>query len=464
MDETRLRKVMIRPGSTLLDAVRAMDSARCGITLIIDAGSRLLGVITDGDVRRAILNGTELNTLVDVIMTQNPIVIRDGASHEEAVDLLQSERCRRFKSILIPAIDDGGHPVNIYHSSELLNPNLLNQPGNEFPDRPIHVLLIGGAGYIGSVVSRLLLAAGYQVTVLDRFLYGDASLEGIKGHPLFTIVYGDTRHIDDMVPVIRKAEAVVHLAELVGDPLSARDAQTTFEINYLATALIARACSYLQVNRFIYASSCSVYGASSDPDAILYEHSDLAPVSLYAKMKINAEHAILDLQTGNFAPCIFRLGTVFGMSYRPRLDLVVNTMTAKAVCEHKIDIWGGDQWRPHVHVKDVARAIQLALSAPIDDIRGQVFNIIGANHKIDEVGDMVVELVPGTDVTRAATVVDRRNYRVSGAKAQDVLGFTPSVSVQDGVREIAEALRSGAIQDYRDKRYHNILAFDEESL
>lgn len=456
----RLHHLLIHSGDSILDAIKAMDAASCGIALIVDATNRLQGVVTDGDSRRAILNGTELASPVDSIMTRQPIVILEGASYEEAQALLESPRCRGKKSILIPEVDLEGRPVTIYHSSELANPYRRTETPdtrNEIPN----VLLIGGGGYIGSTLTRLLLVEGFRVTIFDRFLYGTSSLAGVKGHPLCEMVHGDTRHIDEIVPHIRGAHSVIHLAELVGDPLCAQDAQTTFEINYLATASIARACSHLQVNRFVYVSSCSVYGASDDPDTVLTEDSALNPVSLYAKMKIGAERAIIERGDGNFSPCILRLGTVFGLSYRPRFDLVVNVLTARAVTDHRIEIAGGQQWRPHVHVKDVARAIHAVLIADLSRIHGQVFNVVGANHKIVEIGAMVAEHVPGTEVVYNANVQDQRNYRVSGEKAAKQLGFCPKISVPEGIAEMAEALGAGRIRDYKYKQYHNIHAFQE---
>lgn len=461
MEIERVKRLMLPQGSSIGAAIRAMDAARCGIVLVIDDDERLMGVVTDGDARRAILSGIELSCPVDDVMGRNPILLREGASRKEAIELLQSERCRRFKSIILPAVNSEGRPVNVYHSAELLHPG--DSDALPESERPVHVLLIGGGGYIGSMATRALLADGYEVTILDSFLYGEDSLNGIREHPRLHVINGDTRHIDKVVPAIRTVQAVVHLAELVGDPLCASDAQTTLEINYLATSTIARACAHLQVNRFIYVSSCSVYGSSANPDKILDEDSPLAPVSLYAKMKINAEQVILKmLNGGNFSPCVFRLGTVFGLSYRPRFDLVVNTLTAKAVCDRKIDIFGGNQWRPHVHVKDVVSAIQAALHAPIERIRGQIFNVISVNHKIDEVGDMVSELIEGTELHRSGDVVDQRNYRVSAHKARELLGFAPSLKIPEGVCEMAAAIRSGEIKDYRAKKYHNVQAFERE--
>ena len=456
MKNNRIEQTMISGQSTIHDAINAMDKSRYGIALIVDAEKHLESLVTDGDVRRAILNGIDLQSPVEKIMSKRPVFIKDEKNVEALVEMLKGEPfCGR--SLLIPVVDEDNIPKKIVNSLDLLSKK-PNEKLQKTSDRPLHVLLIGGAGYIGSVLTRLLLANNYKVTILDRFLYGENSLKGIQGHPMLTIIKGDTRHIDDLVPLIRSAEAVIHLAELVGDPLCARDAQTTFEINYCATASIARICSHLQVNRFIYVSSCSVYGASANPDSILTESSKLSHVSLYAKTKIDAEKAIRELQNGNFAPCILRLGTVFGFSYRPRFDLVINVLTAKAIAEKEISIFGGTQWRPHIHVKDVAYAIKKVLEAPIEKVRGELFNVIGENYKIADIGDMVADLVPGTKLKNSNTSVDRRNYRVSGEKIKRILNFEPRTTVKDGIMEIVSALKSNPDINYKDSRYHNILS------
>lgn len=456
MKRKRVEQAMIGKQSTIHDAIMAMDVSRYGIALIVDEEKHLDSLVTDGDIRRAILNGIDLNSPVEMIMSKNPVIIKDEKNVEV---LLETLKGKPFfgKPLLIPIVDNNNIPKKIINSVDLYSKepdqNIVNSS-----ERPLHVLLIGGAGYIGSVLTRLLLVNNYKVTILDRFLYGEESLQGVRGHPQLTIVKGDTRHIDDVVPLVRSAEAVIHLAELVGDPLCAQDAQTTFEINNLATAMIARVCSHLQVNRFIYISSCSVYGASANPNSILTEKSKLSHVSLYAKTKIDAEKAINELQNGNFAPCILRLGTVFGFSYRPRFDLVINTLTAKAIAEKEISIFGGAQWRPHIHVNDVALAIKKILEAPIEKIRGELFNVIGENYKISEIGDMVADLIPGTRLVSSNMAVDQRNYRVSAEKIKMILDFQPQTKVKDGILEIAEALKSNPKINYKDSRYHNVLS------
>ena len=456
------RLLIVGPGDSLLDAIQVMDRAHVGLVLVVDGEGRLVGVVVDGDVRRALIHGKGLDEKIDTVMTRDPVCVRAEATDAEVVQLLQGPDFAVRTPALIPAVDPEGRPVRIYTAAELLGRS--GGPQEEaVPARQGRIVVIGGAGYVGSVLVRQLLQTGYNVTVLDSLLYGDASIRELDGHPRFEFVRGDTRHIDDLVPVIRKASAVVHLAELVGDPLCDRDPQMTFEINCAATSAVARMCGYLQVNRFVYLSSCSVYGGSSDPDAVLDERSELAPVSVYARTKINSERLILSVADGNFSPVVLRLGTVFGLSHRPRFDLVVNILTARAVREGKVHIHGGGQWRPFVHVGDVARAISLVLEAPLEQMKGQVFNVVGASHRIEEVGQMIATAVPGTRIVSEKDSGDRRNYRVSGEKALKKLGLSTPVTGQEGISEMVSALRSGAVGDHRAREYTNARAFDEDA-
>ncbi len=457
--EMEILGLCLRRDDPILRAIQKMDRVNTGIAFVVDEGNRLIGVVTDGDIRRAILEGVDLESSVEGLMTKDPVVVRDGSSDEEIIRLLQSAGFQERTPAWIPVVDNQGVPVDLRSQTELMVHGGAVGDRAQAAMKPARVLVIGGAGYIGSTLVHRLLDAGYSVTVLDRLLYGDTSLHPFKDHPKFQMECGDTRHLDDLVPVIQKADAVVHLAELVGDPLCVREPQTTFEINYLATASIARICDHLQINRFVYLSSCSVYGTSPDPDETLDESSPLAPVSLYAKMKINSERVVLGMGTGNFSPCVLRLGTAFGMSHRPRFDLVVNTLTAHAVRKRKFEVFGGNQWRPHVHVADVTRAIQLVLESPIEKVGNEVFNVVGENRRIGELADVILKLLPDTEVVYHPAAVDPRNYRVSGEKAKRMLGFIPSVSVREGVQEIVEALKNGEIEDYEDKQYTNAFAF-----
>jgi nucleoside-diphosphate-sugar epimerase len=324
-----------------------------------------------------------------------------------------------------------------------------------------HVLVIGGAGYIGSILVRKLLNRGYRVTILDALLYGDDSIRDLYGRQGFELIHDDIRNVEAVVRAMQYADAVVHLGALVGDPACALDEKLALEINLAATRMIAEAARGFGVQRFIFASTCSVYGAS---DQLLDERSALNPVSLYARTKIDSERVLLALNDDCFAPVILRFATVYGLSPRPRFDLVVNLLAAQAVCEKRITIYGGSQWRPFIHVDDAAEAILKCLEAPLQAVKGQTFNVGSddQNYQIDQLGDLIKGLITEVEVIRQGEDADRRNYRVSFAKIREHLGFTPRHTVVDGVLEIKAAIEDGRIRDYRDARYSNYKTLSNE--
>lgn len=316
-----------------------------------------------------------------------------------------------------------------------------------------NVLVIGGAGYIGSALTRRLLELGYKVRVLDLLLYGDASISDFYGHPKFELVKGDFRHVDTVVSATRSMDAIVHLGAIVGDSACSIDQDLTIEINLRATRTIAEVGKGFGVRRFIFASTCSVYGAS---DEILDERSILCPISLYARTKMESEKMLLSLTNATFAPTILRFGTIYGLSGRPRFDLVVNLLTARAIQDGKAGIFGGRQWRPLVHVKDVAEAIVITLQAPLCNVRGQVFNVGSneQNYQIADLGLMVKEAIPTARIITQPRE-DNRNYQVRFDKIRNVLNFQPRYTVRDGIQEIIDAFATGKITDYQDPNYSN---------
>jgi nucleoside-diphosphate-sugar epimerase len=319
------------------------------------------------------------------------------------------------------------------------------------------VLVTGGAGFIGSHLTRLLLDRGYHVRVLDRFDYGRNGLANLR-HPRLEVLQGDICNTRDLNQAMRDADGVVALAAIVGDPACNLDPEETINLNYTATKLLVDACNFHGVRRLVFASSCSVYGASNQD--LLSERSRLSPVSLYARTRVLSENIIFD-RYGDVEPVVLRLSTVFGLSPRMRFDLVVNTLTVRAVVDKKISIFGGDQWRPNVHCRDAARAFMLALEAPARVVAGEIFNVGGEllNHKISEIGLMVARTVGGVDVVIQDEVNDRRDYRVSFDKIRRGLGFEPEISVEDGIREVAAAVRrDAALQHYQSPIFSNVQA------
>jgi nucleoside-diphosphate-sugar epimerase len=323
--------------------------------------------------------------------------------------------------------------------------------------QPAHVLVIGGAGYLGSVLVRTLLERVEHVTVMDAFLFGEEGIRDVAEDPRINVVRGDLRDLEAIVRACRDADAVVHLGGLVGDPACALDRQLTIDVNLEATRTIVRAARGLGVQRFVFASSCSVYGSSDD---LLDEDSPLEPVSLYAASKMESERILLEFQREDFAPVILRFGTFYGLSPRPRFDLIVNMLAAKAATEGAITVFGGDQWRPFIHVVDGCRAIVAALLAPVDDVAGEIFNVGSdrENHTIREVAELVREELPRTRVEILEDQQDPANYRVSFDKIKRTLGFEPEHRLEEAIREIHVAIASGALEDYSAERYSNVRA------
>jgi nucleoside-diphosphate-sugar epimerase len=328
------------------------------------------------------------------------------------------------------------------------------QEGTDHNNSAAPVLVTGAAGYIGSILLRRLLDRGYRVRVLDRLMYGDDAIRAILHHPRLDLLVADFRDPAVAARAVAGVSAVVHLGAIVGDPACAIDADFTIGTNFEATRIIANAAARAGVRRFLFGSTCSVYGAS---EARLDEQSALNPVSLYADTKIAAERALLNMGSPSFAPVILRFATAYGHSYRPRYDLAVNVMTAKAVTEGQITIHGGEQWRPFVHVDDIARALILALEAPVATVAGEVFNVgsDAQNHQLKEVGALIQRLIPPTVVLTNDLVMDKRNYYVRFAKIRAALGFAPIHTLAGSIVEMKDALDTGVVRDYRDRRYNN---------
>jgi nucleoside-diphosphate-sugar epimerase len=325
------------------------------------------------------------------------------------------------------------------------------------------VLVIGGDGYIGSALLPKLLAKGYRVRVLSLLLYSTDSIKHLLNHPHLEIIQADFRQVDKVVEAMHDMDAVVHLGAIVGDPACALDEDLTIDVNLTATRMIGEVAKGHGVNRFIFASTCSVYGAS---DEMLDERSALRPLSLYARSKIACEHVLGTLADNNFAPVYLRFGTIYGLSGRTRFDLVVNLLVAKALVDGEITVVGGDQWRPFVHVDDAALAVLKVLESPLALVRNQVFNVgsDGQNYTILQVAKLIHRLVPTARLLTSNSESDQRNYRVSFSKIRNTLGFVPLWTLEQGIRQVAEAIETGKVGDYRDAKYSNAKFLSEQGI
>jgi nucleoside-diphosphate-sugar epimerase len=321
------------------------------------------------------------------------------------------------------------------------------------PPIPETILVVGGAGYIGSIVARKLLDRGYRVRVLDSLVYGASPIEEIMRHSRFKFLHGDCRNIRDVVRAMAGVRAVVHLAAIVGDPACDRDQKTAREINYAATRMMIEIAKGEGVKRFVFASSCSVYGAS---DELMTEESEVTPVSLYAETKVDSERELLTAMDDGFHPTILRFSTIFGLSPRPRFDLVVNLLTAKAMKDGIVTIFNGEQWRPFLHVGDAAESIIRVLEAPAEVVGGQTYNVGDdrLNYTLRDLAGKILDIFPDTCVEYVNNA-DRRNYRVSFRKIEEHLGFFCSKMLEDGIKELKVAFENGLIMDYHLPLYSN---------
>ncbi len=317
------------------------------------------------------------------------------------------------------------------------------------------VLVIGGAGYIGSALLPKLLDRGCRVRLLDCFLYGDEPIQPVIQHPHLEIHRGDFRNVDTVVAAMRDMRSVIHLGGLVGDPACALDEELTTQINLIATRMIAQVAKGNGISRFVFASSCSVYGAS---DQILNERSSLNPVSLYAKSKIASENVLLTMRDNGFEPVILRFGTIYGLSGRTRFDLVVNLLAAKALVDKIITVYGRDQWRPFLHVHDAGRSVMAALEARSENVEPVIFNVgcDEQNKTLGQVGELIQIMVPDAALHCTEENVDRRNYRVEFRRIRETLNFMPVWTLESGIQQVLDAISTGKVRNYQDPKYSNV--------
>jgi nucleoside-diphosphate-sugar epimerase len=322
------------------------------------------------------------------------------------------------------------------------------------------VLITGGAGYVGSVLTPQLLAAGYEVTVYDVLFFGR---DGLPDHPRLRLIEGDIRDTGNLEKAFQGIECVLHLACISNDPSFELDPDLSRTINYDCFEPMVIAARENGVQRFVYCSTSSVYGVSEAPDVT--EDHPLVPLTLYNRYKGMCEPLLFKHMTDDFSCVAIRPATICGYSPRQRLDLSVNILTSHAVTNGRITVFGGNQLRPNLHINDMADAYQLLLETPAQKIRGQTFNIGYQNLSIAEIADLVRQTV-GTEFPDRGEIEistsptdDRRSYHINSDKVLRVLGFRPRRSVADAVRDLCRAFKGGKMPNsMEDDRYYNVRA------
>tara|TARA_B100001248_G_scaffold261186_1_gene251510 strand:+ start:552 stop:2024 length:1473 start_codon:yes stop_codon:yes gene_type:complete len=322
------------------------------------------------------------------------------------------------------------------------------------------ILIVGGAGYIGTCVVELLLLNNYKVRVLDKLMYGRESLNSLKSNNNLEIVEGDATNISILTECMIDASAVIHLAGLVGDPACSVNENYTRHTNIITTRMVKDLVIALEIPRLIFASSCSVYGSN---DNFVNEDSPLNPVSLYAQTKIDSEKELLSFTPDFLTLTCLRFATVFGHSERPRFDLVANLFCAAAIQEGSFKVIGPKQYRPFIHVRDLARSILITLKASKSIVRNQIFNVGDdrMNITIGELGQKVFKLAKKYRNDLKIEVIndlqDKRNYYVSFNKIKKYLDFDAKYDLDYGIEEMLSKVNDGKFNDFKSDKYNNVV-------
>ena len=308
----------------------------------------------------------------------------------------------------------------------------------------MQVLVTGGAGYLGSILTRKLLNQGHHVTVFDALWYGKEPIMDCLGSKNFKLINEDIRNLIPTVKALKNVDAVIHLASVVGMPASSIEPKTSEEVNYLATKNIAELCELHGIDTYMFASTCSVYGSQGND--LITEKSKVNPLDYYAESKWLSERAIQYL---NHAPTILRFGTLFGISPRLRFDLVVNLFIIQSIFEGEITVDGGSQYRPFLHVEDAADSLIFALEKNLTG----TYNVISENKTIMQVAELISE-ISGCKINISQDNPDKRNYRVSADKIKRS-GFKPTHTIKNSFKEFEDKVNSGEIKNYKEAIYNN---------
>ena len=316
------------------------------------------------------------------------------------------------------------------------------------------VLVTGGAGYVGSVLTPKLLAAGYRVKVLDWCIFGEEALDAVRDHQGLELIRGDIRDRGLLESAMPGCDAVIHLACVSNDPSFDLDPKLGKSINYDAFVDLVDVARRSSVHRFIYASSSSVYGIKSDPNVT--EDLPLEPLTDYSKYKALCEDVLLESRRPGFCTLILRPATVCGYSSRLRLDLTVNILTNHAFHNGKIKVFGGEQMRPNLHIEDMTDLYLRSLEWPVDAIDGQIFNAGYENHRVAEIATLVKGVVGDVEIETTPSD-DLRSYHICSDKIRKQLGFEPQHDVANAARDLVEAFQAGKVPAaMTDSRYYNV--------
>lgn len=322
-----------------------------------------------------------------------------------------------------------------------------------------HILVSGGAGYIGSVLVRMLLERGDNVRVIDNLMFGGEPIIDLLNDDRFDFIKGDIRNEEDIKPALERIDAIVHMASIVGDPACARNPELARSTNLEGSKLFYRIANESGIKRFVFASTCSNYGKMDNPDSYVSETSTLAPVSLYAETKVEVEKFLLNQPRKNMCkPTSLRFSTVYGLSPRPRFDLTVNEFTKELALGRELLVFGEQFWRPYCHVTDLSRAVLATLDAPDEKVAFEVFNVgdTSENYQKQMIVQEIQKVLPGSKIKYVRKDEDPRDYRVSFDKIREQLDFHIKMRVKDGINQIIKVIQEGFILNPDEPKYRNV--------
>jgi len=321
------------------------------------------------------------------------------------------------------------------------------------------ILVTGGAGYIGSVLTHKLVELGYNVRIIDSLIYGKDGISDLISKNSVELIEKDIRDEKTLNEAVKEIDCVIHLAAIVGDPLCKKIPVAAKQINEDATKKLVNISKKQGVKRFIFASTCSNYGSAS---TIVDENSPIQPLSLYSKTKVNSENFILNTKNSSFEPCILRFATAHGLSPRMRFDLLLQEFLRDAILDKKIRIYGPNFWRPLAHVDDISNACITTIKSSKNLISGQVYNVgnTSENYTKKMLAEIIQEFVPSTEIEITGSKTDLRTYKVSFDKIKNNLKFISKKTIRNSIQDILSKIEKGNL-DPRASEFSNMSKLTE---
>ncbi len=449
---SKLKYMTVSESTGIKEILKKINKNGKNGVFVTSNSKTLLGVITDSDIRKSLLkNELSLKKKAKDIYQKNYYSIPFSKERFKKKILLESNK------ILIPIVKKN-KLINFIHTSDLIENK---------KEKKRKILVIGGLGYIGSVLVSDLINKKFQVNILDTNYYGCYLDKKVMKNKNLKIFYGDCKNKIKLKKSLKNCTDVIHLGEIVGDPAVNINENFSIKNNFENTVFVVSECIKNKINKFIFASSCSVYG---DSKIKCKENSKLNPVSLYAKCKIECEKSILSFKTQEFCPVILRLSTVYGDSPRKRFDLVVNRFVLMALKKIKIQLYGENSWRPFISVKDVSRLLIKVLESNKKDVNRQIFNV-GSDKENYRIIDIIktIKREIKIDYEKSKIVQDKRNYKVSFKKIYKILNFRLKDNMKKTISSLLKKYKKKSINEkninyYNDKKIHKILKKNPRNL